>query len=75
MTKSDNEKILVQDGDTVIELTGEKKEAFLADRKLWAEQELQRQAEAEAKAQAKATAEGKLAALGLTTDDLRALGL
>jgi putative heme iron utilization protein len=33
------------------------------------------QAEAEAKAQAKATAEGKLAALGLTIDDLRALGL
>ena len=35
----------------------------------------ERQAEAQAKAQAKATAEGKLAALGLTTDDLRALGL
>jgi hypothetical protein len=33
------------------------------------------QAEADARAQAKATAEGKLAALGLTTDDLRALGL
>ena len=33
------------------------------------------QAEAEARAQAKATAEGKLAALGLTTNDLRALGL
>jgi hypothetical protein len=32
-------------------------------------------AEAEAKAQAKVAAEGKLAALGLTTDDLRALGL
>jgi len=32
-------------------------------------------AEAEAKAQAKITAEGKLAALGLTTDDLKALGL
>ena len=32
-------------------------------------------AQAEAKAQAKATAEGKLAALGLTTNDLRALGL
>ena len=32
-------------------------------------------AEAEAKAQAKTVAEGKLAALGLTTDDLRALGL
>jgi hypothetical protein len=34
-----------------------------------------RKAEAEAKATAKTTAEGKLAALGLTTDDLRALGL
>jgi hypothetical protein len=34
-----------------------------------------KQAEAEARAQAKATAEGKLAALGLTSDDLRALGL
>ena len=32
-------------------------------------------AEAEAKAQAKTAVEGKLAALGLTTDDLRALGL
>ncbi len=36
---------------------------------------LAREAELEAKAQAKAAAEGKLAALGLTTDDLRALGL
>ena len=34
-----------------------------------------RLAEVEAKADAKAKAEGKLAALGLTTDDLRALGL
>ena len=33
------------------------------------------QAKAAAKAAAKATAESKLAALGLTTDDLRALGL
>ena len=33
------------------------------------------EAEAEAKAQAKVAAEGKLAALGLTTDDLQALGL
>jgi hypothetical protein len=32
-------------------------------------------AEVEAKAEAKVAAEGKLAALGLTTDDLRALGL
>ena len=32
-------------------------------------------AELEEKVQAKAIAQGKLAALGLTTDDLRALGL
>jgi len=35
----------------------------------------QNKAQVKAQAQAKATAEGKLAALGLTTDDLRALGL
>ena len=40
-----------------------------------AENQAKAKAEAEAKAQAKATAEGKFAALGLTTDDLRALGL
>ena len=34
-----------------------------------------RQEKIEAQAEAKAAAEGKLAALGLTTDDLRALGL
>ena len=33
------------------------------------------EAKATAEAEAKATAEGKLAALGLTTDDLHALGL
>ena len=42
---------------------------------LWNEVLDEINAEAEAMAQAKATAEGKLAALGLTTDDLRALGL
>ena len=41
----------------------------------WVILEPQLIAEAEAKATAKATAEGKLASLGLTTDDLRALGL
>jgi hypothetical protein len=38
-------------------------------------QAAKKESEAEAKAQAKAAAEGKLAALGLTTDDLKALGL
>ena len=39
------------------------------------ENSVKRQAEAEAKAQAKAAAEAKLAALGLTADDMKALGL
>lgn len=38
-------------------------------------EEQARQAEIEAKAQAKATAQAKLAALGLTVEDLQALGL
>jgi hypothetical protein len=70
MTKSDNEKILVQDGDTVIELTGEKKAAFLADRELWANQELERKAEAEAKS---AQRQLILDKLGLTADEARLL--
>jgi hypothetical protein len=53
------------------EMTDEEFKKYQADQA--ARQVLQ--AEAEAKAEAKATAEGKLAALGLTTDDLRALGL
>jgi hypothetical protein len=70
MTKSDNEKILVQDGDTVIELTGEKKAAFLADRELWANQELERKAQAEAKATQR---QAILDKLGLTSDEARLL--
>jgi hypothetical protein len=42
---------------------------------LWAEVQAEIEAETQAKIDAKATAEGKLAALGLTTDDFRALGL
>ena len=52
------------------ETAAEKKERLDYEKEIAAAQ-----AKAEAKAQAKATAEGKLAALGLTTNDLRALGL
>jgi hypothetical protein len=41
----------------------------------WVAYQAAQQAEAEAKATAKATAQGKLAALGLTVEDLQALGL
>ena len=47
-------------------------DADAADR---AEYKAQVQAEANAKAQAKAAAQAKLAALGLTVEDLQALGL
>jgi hypothetical protein len=59
--------------ETIIEREETKEE--IAYRELKLAEAQAKLAEAEAKAQAKATAEGKLAALGLTTDDLRALGL
>ena len=58
-----------------VDLTTEEYEAIIAE---WESNQIKAKAEYEAeqtKAQAKAAAEGKLAALGLTTDDLRALGL
>jgi hypothetical protein len=58
-----------------IDLTPEEYEATIAQWEVNVAAQIIKKAEAEAKAQAKATAEGKLAALGLTTDDLRALGL
>jgi hypothetical protein len=72
MTKTNNEKIYSQVNDEVIELLGAEKEAFIAKRK---QEQDDYEAQITAKAQAKSTAQAKLAALGLTTDDLRALGL
>ena len=57
--------------ETIREATKAEKDAA----KLRKEQFETEQAEAEAKAQAKAAAEAKLTALGLTTEDLKALGL
>ena len=61
--------------ETGIEIIRDATTAEIAQIELDAANDAARQAEAEAKAQAKIAAEGKLAALGLTTDDLRALGL
>ena len=69
------EKIYVGIDDERIELTGEALEAFIAERTIRLQQAEQRKAEAEAKAEAKAIAQAKLAALGLTVEDLQALGL
>jgi hypothetical protein len=63
-------------GETVeVEMTKDEIAEVAQLKKEYDAEQAAKQAEAEAKAQAKAAAEGKLAALGLTTDDLRALGL
>ena len=65
------------DTQTTIErdFTAEELKQYDKDQKELVKNEAARKAETDAKAQAKATAESKLAALGLTTDDLRSLGL
>jgi hypothetical protein len=56
-----------------VELTAEEIAQREADALAWAEVEAEREAEATAKAAAKASAEAKLAALGLTADEIAAL--
>jgi hypothetical protein len=74
MTKSKEETILIQDGETVIELTGEAKEAFLADREATAEAQRLLEAEASAKKQARIDAITKLGqASGLTTEEIESI--
>jgi hypothetical protein len=56
-----------------VPLTGEEIAQREADAKAAADQKAKEEAEAAAKATAKASAEGKLAALGLTADEVSAL--
>ena len=58
---------------TEVELTAEEVAQREVDAAAWAESEAEREAEATAKAEAKASAEAKLAALGLTADEIAAL--
>ena len=72
MTKS--ETIKIQDGDTVIELTGADKEAFLADREATNVQIQLIESEAQAKKQARIDAITKLGqASGLTTEEIESI--
>ena len=67
-------KILVQDGDTVIELTGADKEAFLADRQANAEALALLETEYKAKQDARESAIKKLADIaGLTKEELASI--
>ena len=68
------ETIKIQDGNTVIELSGADKEAFLADREATAEAQRLLEAEAEAKKQARIDAITKLGqASGLTTEEIESI--
>jgi hypothetical protein len=61
-------KLQIQIDDLVRDMTDEEEENYYA-------KELQSQAQEQAKAEAKAAAQAKLAALGLSVEDLQALGL
>ena len=72
MVKS--ETILIQDGDTVTELTGADKEAFLLDRKQMQEAQALLEAEYKAKQDARESAIKKLADIaGLTKEELASI--
>jgi hypothetical protein len=72
MTKS--ETIKIQDGDTVVELTGADKEAFIADRQEIDARISLREAEYQAKRDARESAIKKLADIaGLTKDELASI--
>ena len=70
------ETIKIQDGDTVIELTGADKEAFESDRKIIADGQFLLEAEYKAKQEARTSALTKLATIaGLNEEEMTALGL
>lgn len=74
MAKSKEEQILIQNGDTVIELTGADKEAFIADREATAQAALLLEAEYKAKQDARVSALKKLADIaGLTKEELASI--
>jgi hypothetical protein len=58
---------------TEVELTDEELAQREAEAEAWAVEQAEREAQATAKAAAKASAETKLAALGLTADEISAL--
>jgi hypothetical protein len=70
-----SEKLYTQINDEVIELKGEALQELLDLRNELAQQEAEREAKRLADKEAKEALEVKLQALGLTDDDLKALGL
>jgi hypothetical protein len=74
MAKTKEEQVFVQDGDTVIELVGADKEAFLADRQATADAYALLEAEYKAKQDSRESAIKKLAEIaGLTKEELASI--
>lgn len=73
MATAKTETITIQDGDKVIELTGSDLTAFKAQRTKDQAEAAARQAEIEARVAARASALAKLAALGLSPEEIAAL--
>lgn len=72
--KSKEEQIFIQDGETVIELTGADKEAFIAQREADKAEALLLETEYEAKRVARTNAITKLAEIaGLTEEEINAI--
>ena len=68
-----SEQIFIQIDNERIELQGAELEAFLADRELRQAEAAARQVEQDAKAAAKESGKAKLAALGLTEEEVNAI--
>ena len=74
MIMAKSETIKIQDGDTVIELTGADKEAFIADREATNQAQALLETEQLAKQTARANAITKLAEVaGLTEEEINAI--
>jgi hypothetical protein len=70
-----NDKVIVQIDGEIVELKGEEKETFLINKQKSLDDLANVEAAKKAKLEAKTAAQAKLAALGLTVEDLQALGL
>ena len=74
MAKTKEEAILIQDGDTVIELTGADKEAFISQREKDNAAQALLETEYKAKQEARESAIKKLAEIaGLTKEELASI--
>ena len=74
MTMAKSETILIQDGDKVVELTGQAKTDFIADREATAQANALLKTEYKAKQEARDSAIKKLAEIaGLTKEEINAI--